>query len=32
LDIPAGATAAYVGFNVHAHTLAKTDLTALYGR
>jgi Raf kinase inhibitor-like YbhB/YbcL family protein len=32
LDVPAGATAAYVGFNLHAHTLAKTDLTALYGR
>lgn len=32
LDVPAGATAAYVGFNLHAHTLAKTELTALYGR
>ncbi len=32
LDIPAGASAAYVGFNIHAHQLAKTTLTALYGR
>lgn len=32
LDVPAGATAAYVGFNLHAHMLAKTELTALYGR
>ena len=32
LDVPAGATAAYVGFNLHAHTVAKTTLTALYGR
>jgi Raf kinase inhibitor-like YbhB/YbcL family protein len=32
LDIPAGATAAYVGFNLHAHTVAKAQLTALYGR
>ncbi len=32
LDVPAGATAAYVGFNLHAHTLAQTQLTALYGR
>jgi len=32
LDVPAGATAAYVGFNVHAQTLAKSELTALYGR
>ncbi|MGB7213024.1 MAG: YbhB/YbcL family Raf kinase inhibitor-like protein [Gemmatimonadales bacterium] len=32
LDVPAGATAAYVGFNLHAHQLAKADLTALYGR
>ena len=32
LDIPAGATAAYVGFNLHGHTLAKTTLTGLYGR
>ncbi len=32
LDIPANATAAVVGFNLHAHTLAKAELTALYGR
>lgn len=32
LDLPAGATAAYVGFNIHAHQLAKATLTALYGR
>jgi Raf kinase inhibitor-like YbhB/YbcL family protein len=32
LDIPAGATAANVGFNLHAHTIAKAELTALYGR
>ncbi|HEX8945498.1 MAG TPA: YbhB/YbcL family Raf kinase inhibitor-like protein [Gemmatimonadaceae bacterium] len=32
LDIPATATAAYVGFNLHAHTVAKAELTALYGR
>jgi Raf kinase inhibitor-like YbhB/YbcL family protein len=32
LDVPAGATAAYVGFNLHAHTLAKTELLGLYGR
>jgi Raf kinase inhibitor-like YbhB/YbcL family protein len=32
LDIPANATAAYVGFNLHGHTLAKAELTALYGR
>jgi len=32
LDVPAGATAAYVGFNLHAHTVAKAQLTALYGR
>lgn len=32
LDLPAGATAAYVGFNLHAHQLAKATFTALYGR
>jgi hypothetical protein len=32
LDVPPSATAAYVGFNLHAHTIAKTTLTALYGR
>jgi Raf kinase inhibitor-like YbhB/YbcL family protein len=32
LDIPANATAAYVGFNVHGHLLAKAEFVALYGR
>jgi Raf kinase inhibitor-like YbhB/YbcL family protein len=32
LDVPATATAAYVGFNLHAHIVAKTTLIALYGR
>jgi hypothetical protein len=32
LDIPAGGTAAYVGFNIHAHTIGKATFTALYGR
>ena|SRR6476660_8525339 len=32
LDIPAGATAAYAGFNFHSHQLAKTTLMAVYGR
>jgi Raf kinase inhibitor-like YbhB/YbcL family protein len=32
LDIPPTATAAYVGFNLHAHTVAKAELTALYSR
>jgi Raf kinase inhibitor-like YbhB/YbcL family protein len=32
LDIPSGATAAYVGFNLHAHTLAQAKLNALYNR
>ena len=32
LDIPVSATAAYVGFNLHAHTLAKAEIVALYGR
>ena len=32
LDLPATATAAYVGFNLHAHTIAKATFTALYGR
>ena len=32
LDIPANATAAYVGFNIHGHRLGKATLTALYGR
>jgi hypothetical protein len=32
LDVPAGATAAYVGFNIHGHTLAKAQLNATYAR
>ena len=32
LEIPANATAAYVGFNLHAHTRAKAELVAVYGR
>ncbi len=32
IDVPASATAAYVGFNLHAHAVAKAELTALYGR
>ena len=32
LDIPAGVTAANVGFNLHFHTLAKAELIALFGR
>lgn len=32
LDVPAGATAAYVGFNLNAHKLATAQLTALYSR
>ncbi|HET7584950.1 MAG TPA: YbhB/YbcL family Raf kinase inhibitor-like protein [Gemmatimonadaceae bacterium] len=32
MDIPAQATAAYVGFNIHGHMLGKAELTALYGR
>ena len=32
LDVPAGATAAYVGFNIHANTIGKATFTALYGR
>jgi hypothetical protein len=32
IDVPASATAAYVGFNLHAHTIAKTALTATYQR
>ena len=32
LDVPAGATAAYVGFGIHANTIAKATFTALYGR
>jgi len=32
LDLPAGATAAYVGFNLHAHTIGAAKLMALYSR
>ena len=32
IEVPANATAAMVGFNLHAHQLAKAELTALYGR
>jgi Raf kinase inhibitor-like YbhB/YbcL family protein len=32
LDIPASATAAYVGFNIHAHTVGRAAFTARYGR
>ena len=32
VDVDANATPAVVGFNVHAHTLAKATLTGLYGR
>jgi Raf kinase inhibitor-like YbhB/YbcL family protein len=32
IDVPANATAAYVGFNLHAHAVAKAEMTALYGR
>ncbi len=32
LDIDATASPAVVGFNVHAHTLAKATLTGVYGR
>jgi Raf kinase inhibitor-like YbhB/YbcL family protein len=32
LDIPANATAAFVGFNLHAHSIGHTTLTALYNR
>jgi Raf kinase inhibitor-like YbhB/YbcL family protein len=32
LSIPPNATAAYVGFNLHAHAIGKATLTVLYGR
>jgi Raf kinase inhibitor-like YbhB/YbcL family protein len=32
IDVPASATAAYVGFNIHAHTVSKATFTAKYGR
>jgi hypothetical protein len=32
LSIPGNATAAYVGFNLHAHVIGKASVTAFYGR
>ena len=32
LDVPATASSAYVGFNIHANVLASARLTGLYGR
>lgn len=32
IDVPAGASAAYVGYNLHMHQIAKATLTAMYGR
>ena len=32
LDVPANATAAYVGFNIHGTQIGKATLTAIYGR
>jgi Raf kinase inhibitor-like YbhB/YbcL family protein len=32
VDVPADATAAYIGFTVRAHSLAKAELVGLYGR
>ncbi|HLJ62983.1 MAG TPA: YbhB/YbcL family Raf kinase inhibitor-like protein [Stellaceae bacterium] len=32
LDADANASAAYIGFNLHFHTLAKASFTGLYGR
>ncbi|MGH7582919.1 MAG: YbhB/YbcL family Raf kinase inhibitor-like protein [Gemmatimonadales bacterium] len=32
IEVPSGATAANVGFNIHAHTIDKATFTALYGR
>ncbi len=32
LDLPAGATAAYVGFNLHGNMLGKAELVAVYKR
>ena len=31
LSIPGNATAAYVGFNIHAHAIGEATLSALYG-
>jgi Raf kinase inhibitor-like YbhB/YbcL family protein len=32
IDVPFDATAALIGFNLHAHTIAKASFTARYGR
>jgi Raf kinase inhibitor-like YbhB/YbcL family protein len=32
LDVPPNATAAFIAFNVHANSLAETQILALYGR
>jgi len=32
LEVPRNASAALIGFNIHAHTLGKASLTGLYGR
>ena len=32
LDVPDGATAAFIGFNLHAHRLDSATLTGVYGR
>ena len=32
LDVPANATAAYVGFNLNANALGKAELVAVYSR
>lgn len=32
IDVPATASGAYVGFNVHAHTIGKAGFVARYGR
>jgi Raf kinase inhibitor-like YbhB/YbcL family protein len=32
MDIPAGVTAANVGFNIHFHTLGKAEFVGLFGR
>jgi phosphatidylethanolamine-binding protein (PEBP) family uncharacterized protein len=32
LDVPEGCTAAFIGFNLHAHLLGRTSLSARYGR
>jgi len=32
LAVPANATAAFIAFNVHANSLAETQILAIYGR